>query len=209
MPPSRRRQRQGDGEDGAALGAGRHGDGAALGLDDPPADRQADAHAIRLGADEGLEEPVQHVAREAHAGILHLDLQPAAVGILPDRGGDRQLLPLAALHRLDRVAQQVHQHLLHRDPVDPHRGQVRRQVQPEPQAGRLQGAKAEAHALLDHRTTGSGTGALSRRVTKSRSRRMISPARKVCSAAARTASCSTGRRSGEVPPSSSRSAARR
>src|SRR6218665_2909770 len=42
----------------AALGYRLGPDAAAMGLDDCAADRESDAHAVRLGADEGLEQAV-------------------------------------------------------------------------------------------------------------------------------------------------------
>ena len=43
-------------------------------LDDRAADREADAHPAGLGGDEGLEQPVRDLVRDAGAGVRHGDL---------------------------------------------------------------------------------------------------------------------------------------
>src|SRR4051794_18929507 len=48
-------------------------DPAAVTGDDGVADRKADAHPVRLGAQEGLEESVGHFRRKARAAILDAD----------------------------------------------------------------------------------------------------------------------------------------
>ena len=61
-------------------------------FDDGAAEREADAHAVALGAHEGLEEPFNDVLRQARSGVGHAD---------PDRargGGQAGELILAARH---------------------------------------------------------------------------------------------------------------
>src|SRR5436305_14641811 len=55
-------------------------DPAAMAGDDRMADRKADAHAVGLGAEEGLEQPIGHFGREPRPAILDLDPDLAAVG---------------------------------------------------------------------------------------------------------------------------------
>ena len=65
-------------------------DAAAMRFDDRPADRQADAHAVRLGRDERLEQLRRDRRRDAGAGILDDDLdQPLGAARVRDASGRR------------------------------------------------------------------------------------------------------------------------
>ncbi len=113
-----------------------------MGLDDGPADGQADAHAVRLRGHEGLEELLGDLWGDAGSGIRHAHLDQALGGERPR--GDGQVAPGDILHGLDRVADQVEQDLLHLDPDRHHEGRVRVEVE------------ADAHALLLGADEGEG-----------------------------------------------------
>ena len=79
------------------------------------ADGQAKPHAVRLGADESLEQPLRHVRRKAGATVLDRDLNEA---IARRSGRNAQSPHRTVLHGLDRVANEVEYHLLDRDAID-------------------------------------------------------------------------------------------
>ena len=123
------------------------------------ADRQAHAHAFRLGREERREQALGHFRRDAVAvvdhGHGHLPLRVRAWG---HAGSDAQHAPLRidGLHRLDRVARQVQQDLLDQHAVGQHRRQVGRDVdlQRHVALARLQvdqGADAVDHVRNRHR----------------------------------------------------------
>src|SRR5689334_11590003 len=84
-------------------------------FDDLAADRQAEPHALRLGRDEGLEQPRRHLRLDAGAGIGD-PRERHAVLAAPCR--QNKLPTFAGLHRLYRVAHQVQYHLLDLYTVD-------------------------------------------------------------------------------------------
>ena len=87
----------------------------AMRLHDRPADRQADAHAVLLGCHEGLEQLRGDDSTMPGARILNADLDEAVVG---RRGRDCQRANRTVDHGVDRVADQVDEHLLNLDAVD-------------------------------------------------------------------------------------------
>src|SRR5437868_239242 len=118
---------QGEAEDRAAARPGIDPDPAAMRLDDGPADRQAQSHALALGGDERLEELRGDLGSKPGSGIgdAHFDRLLAAC-----HGGDLELATLRGFdHGLDGVADQVDQDLLDLDAVGEH--QVGRRVEPE------------------------------------------------------------------------------
>src|ERR1044072_5871634 len=107
---------QGEMKRRAAEQAGRlRPDPAAMAGDDRMADGKANAHSVRLGAEEGLEQPIGHLRRQARAAVLDGDLHLLPVE-LP--GADPETADRSAGHRLDRVANEVEDHLLDLDAVD-------------------------------------------------------------------------------------------
>src|SRR5262245_38562402 len=86
-----------------------HGDPPAVGFDDGAGDRQADAHAMALVGDKGLEELGHHLRGNPGAGIGHADGDHVVVG---GCGCNHELAPLRCLHRIDGIAQQIDQDLL-------------------------------------------------------------------------------------------------
>src|SRR5262245_25189081 len=110
------RRRQQDMEGGAARRVRRDPELPAMDLDDRPADRKPEAHAVLLGGEERLEQPRRRALRQAASGVAHDQLDGAAVA--RDRL-DRQLArrAVAVAHRLEAVAHQVEDHLLELDRV--------------------------------------------------------------------------------------------
>ena len=99
-------------DEAAAAGGGSFGpDASAVAFDDRPTDRQAQAGAALLarvgGVDlrEALEDHVQLVDRYAAAFVEHAELDRVAVG------GSRDPHTLAGVGELDRVRQQILEHL--------------------------------------------------------------------------------------------------
>src|SRR5262245_10802113 len=85
-------------------------DAAAVALDQPLADGQAQARALagRFGREEGLEDLLQRLRRDAFAGVLHDQLEHLAPVALAASGLERQLLGVGAgLQRVDRVVSEV------------------------------------------------------------------------------------------------------
>ena len=86
-------------------------DGAAVHLDDPFHERQADAEAAArasagaIGLPEHVEHARQHLGMDAHAGVLHA--HHGLVAFAADRDRDR----LAGLAVLRAVVEQVGEHL--------------------------------------------------------------------------------------------------
>ena len=107
------RERQGEGEDGAAARRGVGPDAAAVGLDDRAAHREADAHALGLGGHEGCEDLGAGEDARPVVGDRDPDGTAVAGGGDDERGCQRAGLE----HRVDAVADQVHHHLLHLDAV--------------------------------------------------------------------------------------------
>ena len=102
---------------GPALGAVGGGDVAAVGLDDPLADGEAEAESRLLRAEEGLEKPNVDLGREAVSGVGDLDREPSPVrsgpgggvvgGIVGDADGDGATLG----DGVEGVEQEVEEHL--------------------------------------------------------------------------------------------------
>ena len=93
-------------------------------LDDGAADRQAHSQTLRLGGEEGLEQPLRGGGRDAGAGVAHGDFRHAL------RGPRLQLdLPAVAArfaNGVDGVLHQVHDDLLDLDAVRVDRQRLRR-----------------------------------------------------------------------------------
>src|SRR5438477_1296201 len=123
--PRRPRERQRDDETASVSGlAGRlHPDAAAVLLDDPLADGQAQAQASEGGSlrtAEALEDGLLALARDANTAIGDRDLDVFALGI------DRDL-DLPSLRRVaDRVGDQVVEHLLDAVAIGEDRQMLRR-----------------------------------------------------------------------------------
>src|SRR3546814_11949995 len=84
MPVLHDRADEGKVKLGAAILGRLHPYPPAIGLDDRPADREAQAHAIGLRADEGREQLVGDLRRYPGAGVGHDDLhKPGRAG--PDQ----------------------------------------------------------------------------------------------------------------------------
>src|SRR5262245_51166371 len=81
-------------------------DGAPVRLDDFSGDGQAQARALLLGREKGVEERPPHLLRDALARVVDPDLDPPRAR---GRDAQRQLAP--ARHRLASVANQVEQRL--------------------------------------------------------------------------------------------------
>src|ERR1051326_2128760 len=114
-------------EDGAAARPRRHGDVAAMGLQDRLADHQADTHPRRLGGDEGLEQALGELGRYPRSGIRNGDFD---IGVRGERV-DSNFLGPATMQRLDGVAEEIDQHLLNLHAVHENRRQIGRQIQVE------------------------------------------------------------------------------
>src|ERR1700693_2968349 len=99
-------------------------DGAAVLLHDAVADRkpQARSFAGGLGGEEGVENTVEQLAGDAHAGVGDLDIH----GSILCRGAD--LDHAAVGHGVARVHEQVQKHLLEAVGRAEHGGQVLAQV---------------------------------------------------------------------------------
>src|SRR5438132_92256 len=96
---------QGEAEDRAAARPGIDPDPAAMRLDDGPADRQAQLHALALGGDERLEELRGDLGSKPGPciGDAHFDRLVAVC-----HGGDLELAAVRAFnHDLDGIADQV------------------------------------------------------------------------------------------------------
>src|SRR6516162_900837 len=105
----------GEPKDRSAGGIGLHRDLPAVRLDNGAADRQADTHSLALVGDKGLEELRHQFRRDPGSGIGHADGDHIVVG---GCGGDDELASLRRLHGLDRISQQIEQHLLNLHLVD-------------------------------------------------------------------------------------------
>src|SRR6476661_2070229 len=87
--------------------------------DDVVADREAQPGALsgRLGGDEGLEQLVAHLRRDAGAVVAHLDLDRLAEIAGGDADGRRitgtAFGPVSLARRVEAVAEQIEQHPRH------------------------------------------------------------------------------------------------
>ena len=111
-----------DAKDGPLPGPAGHRDRAAHRHRQSLRDHQAETAAaeqprsIRLGLGERTEQPLQRRRRDADAGILHLDRQPKTAG-RRSTGCDPQQ-DVAGRRELERIADQVEQHLAQPSGVD-------------------------------------------------------------------------------------------
>src|SRR5262245_53932079 len=105
----------GEPKDRSAVGIGLHRDLPAVRLDNGAADRQADAHAVALVGDKGLEELRHQFRRDPGPRVGHTD---GDHGVVAGCGGNDELASLRRRHRLDRIAQQIQQNLLDLHLVD-------------------------------------------------------------------------------------------
>ena len=90
-------------------------------FDNLAADRQAEAHAGRLGRHKWLKQAICQLWRDTRAGVGNDDFCHPLFRNRP--GADRQLAPLDLLHRLDCVADQVQHDLLNLHMIDEYRRQ--------------------------------------------------------------------------------------
>ena len=90
-----------------------------MGLDDGAADRQADADAVRLGRVERLEHLLDALRIEPAAGIAHLN-QDDVRAVVPRHDRQEARAVADGAHGLDRIHDQVEEHLLQLDPVARH-----------------------------------------------------------------------------------------
>ena len=116
-------------------------------LDDGAADRQSHTQAVGLGRLERLEQPVGDFGRYSatRIGDAHLDHAVA----VSTRGLDRQQAPRRVLHRLDGVADEIEQDLLHLDAVGEHRGRARIEIEGHMHTLLLGADQGERACLLD------------------------------------------------------------
>ncbi len=138
-------QRQTDRERGAHPQGAAHADAAAHQLDQLPRDGGAKTCATelprggRIGLCKGVEDALQMLRGDADAGVLHLDHQRAVVVVQPQQH-------MAALGELERVAQQVQQHLLQAQRIAPQVGRYpfsRHALQRQPLLARMDAQRGE------------------------------------------------------------------
>src|SRR5262249_37216648 len=106
---------QREAKDRSTARVGLHRDLSAVGHDNCAADRQADTHAVSLVGHKGLEELRHQFRRDPGAGVGHADGNHVVVA---GCGGDDEFASLRRRHGLDRISQQIEQHLLNLDLVD-------------------------------------------------------------------------------------------
>src|SRR5262245_28088538 len=104
------RQREREADDRAPCLVVGHPQGPPVRLDDRTADGEPHPHAVLLGREEGLEDPVGVL--DAGSGVAYLDADRAAL-VAARANLERAGSLVQALHRLDPVADQVDEHLLH------------------------------------------------------------------------------------------------
>src|SRR3954468_25028203 len=103
-----------DGEDRALAGGAVDQDAAVMRLDDAVGNRESEPDTLRLvlEAEEGVEDPLAHLLRDSPAAVGDGELD----GVARDcREGDLEVA--ARGHRLDRVLDQVRDHLLDLDGI--------------------------------------------------------------------------------------------
>src|SRR3990167_2718209 len=104
-------------------------DSTAMGVDDRPRDRQADAHSLPLGGDEGLEQLAGNLGCDPRSSIgdAHLD------HVVVDEAGADQEFPRRRIgHGIDGIADQIEKDLLDLDAVGEHEIGVRVELQTYP-----------------------------------------------------------------------------
>ena len=131
---------------------------AAVEHDEAPHQRQAHAQAtagafersVALG--ENLEDLRQHVRRDADARVADADAHPIRMfGNLADRLGDQPDVSRCR-GELDRIVQQIHQHLGEPHRIRVHIHRFRRQRHVHRVAGLLGEGSGRFHRLVDHRS---------------------------------------------------------
>src|SRR5215217_7425660 len=145
---------QREAEDGPAAFVRPGPDSPAMRLDDGPRDGQADPHAGALRGDEGLKELPGDFGADAGPGVGDADQRHAALG---GRDAHHKVAPFAPGHRIDRVADEVQDDLLHLDLVGEH--EIDRAVEFEADAyamllGADQGERARFLDQLDQALDG-------------------------------------------------------
>ena len=101
----------------------------AVRLDDRARDRQAHAHAVRLGGEKRIEDVRERVGGDAGAGVAHGDLDDLRAVALDPRGhADASILQARAVERVHAVENEVEQHLLKMHAVAAHGRQIARHV---------------------------------------------------------------------------------
>src|ERR1700751_1357516 len=108
--------RQREMESGSPAVALLRPDAATMRLDDRPADREAEAHAVVFGGLEGMEQPTGDLRGKSRPVVRHDDANMAAVAARGDV--DEPSTPRGEC--LHRIAYQIDQHLLDLHPVDQH-----------------------------------------------------------------------------------------
>ena len=107
-----RGRRKREGEQEARAAPLRRGDRerSAMRLDDRTTDREPHSHAACLGRHEGIEDSADHIRADAAAGVFDADRNPAIAGHRGHGEPPRRLLD--AVHRLDRVRNEIAKNLL-------------------------------------------------------------------------------------------------
>jgi hypothetical protein len=95
-------------------------------LHDRSADGEADAHAAFLRGKEALEQTMKLVL--GYSGTIVLNQGADCAGVC-QRGPDEEAAFSLACHRLQRVDREICEHLLERDPVTPHNGEIQSQIE--------------------------------------------------------------------------------
>ena len=167
---------------------------AAMGFDNGTGNRQADTGAMGLGGDERLKQLTCHVRRDPGSGVGDADRDHPVAG---RPGRHDQLSLVAALHRLDRVSNEIEQNLLDLNLVGKHEIDRRIELEPHTDAPVLGADQRERACFLDKLVDALDRRSLSPRARKSRKRWMICPARTARSAAFSMASRSIAERSSE------------
>ena len=99
----------------------------AVRLDDRAGDRQAHAHAVRLGGEERVEDPRERAGGDAGAGVAHGDLDGLRA-VEPRGHADAPIVRARAVERVHAVENEVEQHLLQMHAVATDVRQIARHV---------------------------------------------------------------------------------
>src|SRR5689334_24726 len=129
---------------GARIGFGP--DSPSVAFDDRAGDREAHAHAVPLGGDEGLKQVQHDFLGDPRPAIGDADQNHSIVG---RRDGYHELAPLRWLHCLDRVAHQVEHDLLDLHLVGQDQVRVRVELERDPHAEILRSHQCQRARLLD------------------------------------------------------------
>src|SRR5262249_51834471 len=95
---------------------------AVVALDDRPGNRQAHAHAVRLGREQRIENAIDDLRVDSLSGVRHGNQH--AAWFLDRRFNTQDPGPLLLGHPVDRVGNQIYQQLLQLNPISLHRGQA-------------------------------------------------------------------------------------